>query len=80
MKDMALVPVYRAANQSIADIVKALLESEGIPIVFKSMQVPMYDGIMVMGEGYWGDLLVPENLAEQAREIVNAYEGDGDSS
>ena len=77
VEKIQLVPIYRAPSESVAQIVRALLVSEGIPVVFNSKQVPMYDGVMVMAEGYWGDLLVPESQAERAREIVRAYESGG---
>jgi hypothetical protein len=71
-------PVYRAANASIAEIVTALLEAEGIPVTPKSLQVAWYDGIMVAGEGYWGDLLVPKERADEARKLIEAYDNKGE--
>jgi hypothetical protein len=72
-----LVPVYRAPTETVAEIVRGLVESEGIPTTLKSVQVPWCNGIMVMGQGYWGDLLVPECEADRAREIIRAYEDGG---
>ncbi|MBI2843574.1 MAG: DUF2007 domain-containing protein [Armatimonadetes bacterium] len=72
--DFRLAPVYRAPNENIAQIVRGILESAGIQVILKSMQIPWYDGVMTMGEGYWGDLLVSEDEADRAREIIRAYE------
>jgi len=71
------VPVYRAPTEAIAQIVRGLLVSESIPVVLESRQVSMYDGVMVMAEGYWGDLLVPGSQADRAREIIQAFENAG---
>lgn len=71
-----LVVVYRAPNQYIANLVQGLLASEDIPAIIESRQVPWYDGVMTMGEGYWGDVVVPEKYAEQSRQIIDAYEPD----
>ncbi|MDH7602709.1 MAG: DUF2007 domain-containing protein [Armatimonadota bacterium] len=75
-----LVVVYRAADEFVADIVLGLLKSAGIPAVLESRQVPQMDGVMKMGEGYWGDVVVPRADAEQAREILKAYEQEGGKS
>ncbi len=69
-----LVVVYRAADEFVADIVIGLLKSAGIPAVLESRQVPQMDGVMKMGEGYWGDVVVPRTDATHAREILKAYE------
>lgn len=66
--------VYRAPNEMTAQIIRGLLESEGIPVFIKSLQIPWYDGIMTAAEGYWGDIMVTEDLAEKAKMIIKAYE------
>lgn len=75
--DIRLVTVYRAPTESIANIVKGILESAGIAVMLKSMQIPWYDGIMRMGEGYWGDILVAEDDADEAKDIIKSYEDKG---
>ena len=69
-----LVVVFRASDEFIADIVKGLLVGEGIPVVLESRQVAQMDGVMKMGEGYWGDVVVPRNYAARARELIEAYQ------
>ena len=63
-------------------MIKNLLVGEDIPVVLESRQVPWLDGVMVLGEGYWGDVVVPEEYADRSRELIKAYmesqeDGDG---
>ena len=69
-----LVVVFRAPDEFTANIVRGLLVGEDIPVVLESRQVSMYDGALTMGEGYWGDVVVPEQYAAHAREIIQAYQ------
>lgn len=69
----SLVTVYRAPDEAMANIIKGILESESIPVTVASRQIPWMDGIMTMGEGFYGDLLVPESESERARLIIDAY-------
>ncbi|MEN6371865.1 MAG: DUF2007 domain-containing protein [Armatimonadota bacterium] len=78
--DTSLVQVYRAPTETLAYIVKGVLEDEGIEASLKSLQIPWYDGIMRMGEGYWGDVLVLEGDANRAREIIKSYEDRGNEA
>ncbi|MGC8862654.1 MAG: putative signal transducing protein [Armatimonadota bacterium] len=75
-----LVVVFRASDEYIADIVKGLLEGESIPVILESRQVPWMDGVMKMGEGYWGDVVVPREHAARARELIDAYQSGEDAS
>ena len=49
-----LVVVFRAPDQYTANMIKGLLATEDIPVVLESRQVAWLDGVMSMGEGYWG--------------------------
>ena len=71
-----LVVVFRAPDEFTANIVRGLLVGEDIPVVLESRQVAMYDGALTMGEGYWGDVVVPDQYAARAREIIQAYQGN----
>ncbi len=74
-EEILLTPVYRAPNEGVADIVRALLDSEGIQVIFRSNHThSVYDGIFAAGDGYWADLMVREDEADQAREIIKAFE------
>lgn len=79
-RDEELTVVFRAQDEFVADIVMDLLASEKIPVMLKSRQVPQMDGVMKMGEGYWGDIIVPNSYAARAREIIEAYQQTGDES
>lgn len=71
-----LIAVYRAPSENEAHIVRSLLESEGIPATFSPTQIPMYDGIAKLWEGYWGDVMVEDHLADRAREIIQSQESE----
>jgi len=68
-----LVVIYRAPDEFIANLIKGFLEDDGIPVVLESRMAAMYDGALIMGEGYWGDVVVPEKYAERARQLIEEY-------
>lgn len=68
-----LVVVFRAPNEYTANLVRGLLIGEDIPATLKSRQVAWLDGVMTMGEGFWGDVMVPREYAERSRELIDAY-------
>jgi hypothetical protein len=69
-----LVVVFRAPDEVTANIVRGLLVGEDIPVVLESRMAAMYDGVFRAGEGYWGDVVVPEQCADRSREIIRAFE------
>ena len=71
-----LVVVFRAPNEYTANLVHGLLVSEGIPAGMESRMVPWMDGVMTMGEGYWGDIVVPSEYVQRSLELINAYKMD----
>ena len=71
-----LVVVFRAPDEYVADIVKSLLEGEGIPVVLESRQVAQMDGVFKLDVGYWGDVVVQREFADRAREIIEAYQAE----
>lgn len=72
--DEDLVVVFRAPDEVTANIVLGLLVGEEIPALVQSRMVPWMDGVMKMGEGYWGDVLVPKRFAKASRELIEAYQ------
>jgi len=74
LEEVELVSVFRAPDQASADLVRGLLESEGIAAYIDSRQVAWFDGVMTMATGYWGDVVVPTDQEAAARDIIAAYE------
>ncbi|MEN6581458.1 MAG: DUF2007 domain-containing protein [Armatimonadota bacterium] len=68
--------IFRSPDEFTANIVKGLLESEGIPVELKSRMAAMFDGALTMGEGYWGDVVVPVEYAEKSKELIEAYQAN----
>jgi hypothetical protein len=68
-----LIVVFRAPDESTAYIVHGLLVGEDIPALIQSRQAAMYDGALTMGEGYWGDVVVPKEYADKSRALIEAY-------
>ncbi len=73
-----LVVVYRAPDEFVAGMIKDLLEGEGIAVVLESKQVAWLDGAMKMGEGYWGDVVVPKDDEERAKKLIEGYHAKAD--
>ncbi len=69
-EEKRLVIVYRAPDEQTALTVKSFLEAEGIKTLVTAQQVPWYDGILAMGQGYWGDISVIEDDAESAARVI----------
>ncbi len=69
-----LVQVYKANGEAEAQIIKAKLESNGIPALLKSLSAPSVHVFVVDGLGEY-KVMVPASLAEDAR---NLLEDDGD--
>ncbi len=69
-----LTEVYLAHGEAEAQVVKAKLESHGIPSLLKSQAAPSVHAFVVDGLGEYR-VMVPESLAEEARKLL---EGDGD--
>lgn len=67
------VSVMEARDSIAAALAKGILESEGIPVLVESFQIPWYNGIMTSAAGAWGRILVPEHLASSAAQILSAY-------
>lgn len=63
--DKMLTVVYIAPNQPIADMLKELLESEGILAMLRAVDIPH------MGSSASVEILVPESEVEQASELIN---------
>jgi hypothetical protein len=69
-EDKRLIIIYRAPDEQTALTVQSFLEAEGIETLVTSQQVPWYDGVLAMGQGYWGDVAVMEDDAESAARVI----------
>ena len=65
-----LVIVYRAPDEQTALTVQSFLDAEGIEARVTAQQVPWYDGVLAMGQGYWGDISVIEDDVESASKVI----------
>ena len=63
------VVISKVQGQEIANILKAHLESEGIPVLLKYESAGLIYGITADGIGEV-KILVPPELADEARQII----------
>uniref|UniRef100_A0A7V3UZ36 DUF2007 domain-containing protein n=1 Tax=candidate division WOR-3 bacterium TaxID=2052148 RepID=A0A7V3UZ36_UNCW3 len=70
---MALKQVYKAENELMANTIKDLLESNGIPALVHSFQIPAYDGIAQVMRPVWGEVLVEEENLNAAQELIQGF-------
>lgn len=70
---VATKAVYRPADELMANAVRSLLEDNGIPAMIHSFQIPAYDGLALLTRPVWGEVLVEEEDAAQAKELINAF-------
>ncbi len=66
---MKMVEVYRAAGEVEAQIIKGLLESNGIYCLLKSNAAPSVHVFAIDGMGEVR-VMVKESLAERARRLI----------
>ena len=66
---MKLVEVYRAVGEAEAQIIKGLLESNGIPCLLKSNAAPSVHVFTVDGMGEV-KVMVRESTAEEAKRLI----------
>ena len=72
-RELRTKAVYKAPDEISAITLQKVLESEGIRAWIQSIQVPWYDGIMKMVEGYWGKVMVFEDQEPEARRVMEEY-------
>lgn len=64
------VPVFRARDETTANIVRLSLEDAGIDAVVRPYHTSWFDGIFVAAEGAWGEVVVRREDAEQALALL----------
>jgi len=62
--------VFRARSEPEAIRAADALEAAGIEAQIVSQQVPWYDGVLVVGQGYWGEIMVFEKDRERAQKVI----------
>jgi hypothetical protein len=68
-----LVSVFVAGTEVEANIVRGLLEAEGIPTTVSVAGAKAFGALLSVGAGQWGDVFVAPDDAEKAREVVAAH-------
>ncbi len=68
-KSERLVEVYQAAGEAEAQIIKGLLESNGIPCLLKSLAAPSVHAFTVDGMGEV-KVMVWESAAGEAQKLI----------
>ena len=68
-KKEKLIEVYRSAGEMEAQVIKSLLESNGIPCLLQSNASPSVHVFAVDGMGAVG-VMVWESMAEKAGELI----------
>ena len=68
-KGEGLVEVYKAAGEAEAQIIKGLLESNGIPCLLKSLAAPSVHVFTVDGMGEV-KVMVRESTAGEAKSLI----------
>jgi|GraSoiStandDraft_51_1057287.scaffolds.fasta_scaffold756889_1 putative intracellular protease/amidase len=63
--------IYTATTEVEAVMLKAVLEEAGIPVMVRSNVIPGYE--RPVGGAWDGELLVPDDRAAEAREMIAAY-------
>jgi hypothetical protein len=73
------VQIYKARNELEAEVIKSKLESAGIPVLFKTHTAFSAFPLTVDGLAEI-KIMVPAELAEEARELVKPEEPAGDDA
>ena len=72
-KSKGFVVVYKAQGELEANVIKSHLECEGIPVMLQYESAGRVFGLTVNGLGEV-KILVPEELVEEARQIIKPRE------
>jgi hypothetical protein len=62
--------VFRAGSEPEALRVADALREAGVDAQVVSQQVPWYNGVLVVGQGYWGEIMVFEKDREEAARVI----------
>jgi hypothetical protein len=73
------VAIFAAGDAVTAEVVRGMLEAEGITALIGEQVTSAYGGAFAVGEGFWGEIRVPASQEEAARALLSGYDA-GDSS
>jgi hypothetical protein len=68
---------WRAASAEEAYAVAEALERAGLEAMVRDGQVPWFDGVMVIGQGYWGDVIVFKKDLPRAKAVLERFRAEG---
>lgn len=68
--EVEYVVVHTLSDRFEADVITDALKQEGIPVILRQFMETAYSNIFVHQKG-WGRILVPEEMADLAREIIS---------
>lgn len=66
------VVVFKAATQDEGEIVRGILDSEGIPAFLIDHSSPPLGDVLINTDTHWGDVLVAPADAARARELIES--------
>ncbi len=67
--DEVFVNIKTLENQFEADVIKDILEKNGIPVLVKSFRDTSFDGIFESQKG-WGVIMVPDEFRKRANAVI----------
>ena len=73
MADNDTTTFMRINSEMDGLVIVSILEEHGIPARIISQQVSMYDNVFKTAQGFWGEVLVPPELHEKAREVLDEF-------
>ncbi len=77
---MATVVLYKPKTEIEAQLLKGFLEGDGLFVILKSYQIPMYDSIALAMRPDWGEILVAEEDLPRAQELLVVFLAGEDKS
>jgi hypothetical protein len=66
----AIVAVFAAPDQLTAEMIRVILESQGIAAVIGERVTDAYAPLLQIAEGYWGEVCVPVEQEAEARAVL----------
>ena len=67
--DEVFVNIKTLENQFEADVIKDILEENGIPVIVRSFRDSSFDGIYESQKG-WGVVMVPDEFRKRANAVI----------